>query len=55
MLKIPFEFTTQYGTFKDTLNLPDGMDYTDEQIEGMKQQRLTNWLAVIEAPQPETP
>jgi len=50
MPMINFSFQTKYGTFSDALNLPDGVNYADEQIEEMKRERLTNWLAIIEAP-----
>lgn len=50
-MTIDFEFQTQYGTFKDALWFPDGQSLpSDDEIEAMKQQRLANWLAVIEAP-----
>ena len=51
MIKIDFAFETQYGTYGDALILPDDHSLTDEEIEAMKQQRLTNWLAIIETPQ----
>jgi hypothetical protein len=50
MPKIDFSFTTKHGVFSDALNLPDDQVYTDAEIEAMKQQRLTNWLAVVENP-----
>jgi hypothetical protein len=53
-MKIDFQFDTQYGRFCDALHLPDDHTYTETEIEAMKQQRLTNWIAVIEAP-PEEP
>jgi hypothetical protein len=49
-IQIIFEFATKYGTFRDALYLPVDHNLTDEQIEALKQQRLTNWLAIIEAP-----
>lgn len=54
-MKIDFQFDTQYGRFCDALHLPDDHTLTDEEIEAMKQQRLTNWIAVIEAPPAEEP
>jgi hypothetical protein len=54
MIKVDFSFDTQYGKFCDALHLEDDHGLSDEQIEAMKQQRLTNWLAVVEAPE-ETP
>lgn len=49
-MKIDFEFQTAYGLFRDALHLPDDHGLTDEQIGAMKQQRLDNWIAVVEAP-----
>ena len=49
-MKIDFEFTTPYGVFRDALYLPDGHDYTDDQIAAMKQERLDNWLFCVENP-----
>jgi hypothetical protein len=47
---IVFSFDTKYGTFRDALHLPDDHTFTDGEIEAMKQQRLDNWIALIEAP-----
>lgn len=47
-MKIDFEFTTPYGVFRDALHLPDDHIFTDEQITAMKQDRLDNWLFVVE-------
>lgn len=46
-MQIIFKFDTPFGSFCDALNLPDDHSLTDEQIESMKQERLTNWLAVV--------
>lgn len=51
MVKIDFAFETQYGNYNDALYLPDDHSLSDEEIDAMKQQRLSNWLAVIESPQ----
>lgn len=48
MIKIDFSFETKYGKFADALHLPENHGFTDEEIEAMKQQRLTNWLAIVE-------
>jgi hypothetical protein len=53
-MQIIFSFETQYGRFCDALNLPDDHDFTDEQLEAMKQERLNNWIAVVN-PVVETP
>jgi hypothetical protein len=50
---IIFEFDTQYGRFCDALHLADGHTFTDEDIQAMKQERLRNWLAMIESPPTE--
>lgn len=47
MIKIDFEFDTQYGVFRDALHLPDDHGMTDAEIQAMKQQRLDNWLAIV--------
>lgn len=50
-MKINFSFPSQYGTFSDALHLPDDHEFTDVEIEAMKQQRFDKWIAVITAPQ----
>ena len=54
-MQIVFTFQTPFGSFCDALYLPDDHGLTDEQLEAMKQDRLTNWLAfvnpVVETPQ----
>lgn len=52
-MKIDFEFTTQYGVFRDAIYLQDDHDLTEQQIQELKQQRLNNWIAVVEAPPQE--
>ena len=52
MEKIIFEFTTRHGVFRDALHLPAGHGLSEEEINVMKQQRLDNWLAIVEAPPP---
>lgn len=44
---IDFEFETEFGIFKDSLNLADDEKYTEEQIEEMKRQRVNNWLEFL--------
>ena len=53
MTSINFSFETKYGTFSDALIFPDDNVPPDVILEAMKQQRLTNWLAVIEPPPSE--
>jgi len=55
-MKIDFSFDTQYGTFADAIWYPDDQPApSDADIEAMKQQRLTNWIAVVTAPPVEAP
>ena len=49
-MKIDFEFDTKHGVFRDALHLPDDHTFTDEEIQAMKQQRVDNWIAIVEAP-----
>lgn len=53
MQTINFQFDTKYGQFCDALILTDEefAALSESDIEAMKQQRLTNWIAVIETPQ----
>lgn len=50
MIKIDFEFDTQYGVFRDALYLANDHSFSDSQIEVMKQERLTNWLSIVTSP-----
>ena len=49
-MQIIFKFETPFGSFCDALHLPDDHGLSDEQIEAMKQERLTNWIAVVNPP-----
>lgn len=51
MIKIDFSFETKFGKFADALHLPDDHVLSDAEIEAMKQQRLTNWLAIVDPPE----
>lgn len=56
-MKIDFEFTTAYGVFRDALYLDDNHTLSEAEIAALKQERLDNWLYVIEnppEPEPET-
>jgi hypothetical protein len=55
MLKIDFEFDSQYGVFRDALHLPENHGMTDAEIQTMKQQRFDNWIAIVNAPPVESP
>lgn len=50
MVKIDFVFDTKFGKFADALHLPDDHAMSDAEIEAMKQQRLDNWLAIVDPP-----
>jgi hypothetical protein len=47
MITIRFTFDTAFGPFSDALNLPDDHTLTDAELEAMKQDRLANWLAIV--------
>ena len=53
MIKLDFEFQTQYGVYRDALYLEDNHSLTKQEIEAMKQERVDNWIAVITAPSEE--
>lgn len=46
-MQIIFEFQTPFGPFCDALYLPEDHGLSEEQVEAMKQERLDNWLAVV--------
>jgi hypothetical protein len=52
MIKIDVEFTTQYGVFRDAIYLPEDHQFTQQEIDQMKQQRLDNWITAITTPPP---
>lgn len=52
MIKIDFEFETQYGVYRDALVLPEDHTFTDEELEQMKISRRDNWLNIITNPAP---
>ena len=55
-MQIRFTFDTQYGSFSDALYLDDGHTFTEAEVEAMKQERLNNWIAILEtAPIEEAP
>ena len=51
-MQIIFTFETPFGPFCDALHLEEDHAFTDDEVEAMKQERLTNWLAVVD-PSPE--
>jgi hypothetical protein len=55
-MRIDFEFDTKYGVYRDALYLPDDHTFTEVELAAMKEERLNNWIYVIEnppAPEPE--
>ena len=54
-MQIRFSYETKYGVYSDALNLPDDHNYSDTEIQTMKEQRRDNWVAYIDATQIETP
>lgn len=49
MVKIEFEFDSEFGVYRDAIVLEDNHGLSDEQIESIKQQRIDNWKAAIVA------
>lgn len=50
MIKLDFEIETKHGIYRDALYLDDNHSFTEQEIEAMKQERVNNWIAVIESP-----
>jgi hypothetical protein len=48
-MKINFQFNTKYGPYVDALILPDDHTYTDSEILAMQLERVTAWVALVEA------
>ena len=48
MISIKFEIETVYGKYVDALWLPEDHTFTDSEIETMKQDRVTDWIATVE-------
>lgn len=55
MIKIDFEFQTIHGTFRDALYLPEDHNFTDAEIQSMKEGRRDDWLNLVNrtTPRPE--
>ena len=53
MIKLIFEFETKYGVYRDALYLEENHTFTEQEVDAMKQQRVDNWIAVIENPPAE--
>ena len=52
-MQLIFTFETKYGKFTDALYLDEDHAFTEADIEAMKQERLSNWIAMIESPPTE--
>jgi hypothetical protein len=52
MIKIDFEFQTEFGLFRDALHLPDNHGLSDEQINALKVERRDNWLSIVKPQEP---
>ena len=52
-MQIRFTFETKYGSFSDALYLDEGHTFTEVEVEAMKQQRLNNWIVMLETPPTE--
>lgn len=52
-MQIVFEFETKYGPFSDALYLDEDHTFTEAEVEAMKQERLTNWITMLESPPTE--
>ena len=52
-MQIRFTFETRHGPFSDALYLDEDHTFTEAEIEAMKQERLSNWIAIIESPPAE--
>lgn len=50
MIKIDFEFETKYGVYRDAIHLAEDHQLTEAEIFAIKQQRVDNWISIIETP-----
>lgn len=51
---IAVEFTTPQGVFRDAIHLPDNHTFTESEIQLMKEKRVDDWLAAVNAVPEET-
>lgn len=49
-MKIDFEIKKDNWVFRDAITLPDDHQYTDAQIEAMKQARFAAWYEIVKNP-----
>lgn len=47
MVKIEFEFDSQYGVYRDAIVLEDNHGLSDVEIDAIKQKRFDNWLEAV--------
>ena len=47
MIKIEFEMSRDGMTFRDAIVLPVGHDFTDAQLEELKQKRFNDWYEIV--------
>ena len=52
-IQLIFHRDTKYGVYRDALYLPVDHTFTEAEIEAMEQERVDNWIAIIEAPPEE--
>ena len=50
MQQIKFTIETPYGLYSDALYLKDDHGLTEDQIEALKQERVSNWIAICFPP-----
>lgn len=54
MINMIFERETKYGVYRDAIILPDDHGFSQADLDAMMQQRVDNWIAIIEnPPQPD--
>lgn len=51
---IALEFPTPHGVYRDAIHLPDDHTFTESEIQLMKEKRVDDWLAVVNAVPEET-
>lgn len=46
-MKIDFCFYTDYGMFSDSISLSDNDNFSEEEIEILKQERVNEWINIM--------
>lgn len=54
MIKIDFEINRDGNTFRDAIVLEDNHNFTDEQIEEIKEKRFQDYLIAIQPQEEES-